>query len=195
MTEDDADENERLEAEALAAALEGEAPNASSRGAGQAPADALETAALLRHGGASGALSDARAEAVLRRVRAEAPRTIERRRPRGAVRRLPWAAGLAAAAAGVLIWFAGRSVEQPRSAEVAAPSDGTHAANARALPVPRAALLSSQAELARGDDAAAGARFEQEMRDYRNAFLHALQRAYPAPLSRLEPERAARSRR
>jgi hypothetical protein len=103
---------EQREAEALARALAGEE--------GDAPADALETAALLR-GSRSAELSDVRARAIRERV---APR----------VRHWHWMAplgALAAAAATLIVAVAHRGQTPTR------------------IPAPPAALLAAQAEAAR----------------------------------------------
>ena len=90
MSEDEADETERREAEALARALEGELPGEH---APHLPEDALATAALLRHGGARGELSEDRAGAVLKALLGELPaRGTVAAKPARVVRLVPIAA-------------------------------------------------------------------------------------------------------
>src|SRR5690349_9552744 len=89
---DNADELERAEAEALAAALDAQ-PSARVP-----PDDALQAALLMRHGGARGELPAARSEEILAQLSAELPRAVQRK-PAKVVKLWAWGGGLAAAAA------------------------------------------------------------------------------------------------
>jgi hypothetical protein len=163
-----ADEHERREAEALAAALDGK-PHASD-----APEDALATALLMRHGGTRAELSAERSEAILGELlrdlpdaaAPEQPSTDAPPRSAGAMlqkktavpagrnaqvvrlRRLrPWgAAVLAAAAALLVVW---RATHSDRTQELARPA--TPPGQLAAQPLPRASvqLLAAQSELLR----------------------------------------------
>lgn len=174
---DDADEREQAEAEALARALEGGAERAAP------PADALEAAALLRYSGREGELAPDRADAVLERLLPQVGRTRRRR-----VRVIVWGAGgvLAAAAAAALVLWLPRAPADQRAVVQPAATAEEHAVAAR-LPVPPAALLAAQAGAAQAKDEQARARFETEMRAYRQALLGALERAYPARVGMLQP--------
>lgn len=177
---DDADEIERRQAEALRRALAGEALDQS---APDLPADALGTAALLRHAGTGSALPEARADALLEGLLGDFERQHAPRR----LRRLwPFAAGLAAAAALAMAFVALPARQAPQSA-VASPAPQAAGAAPTALPLPSRELIASQAELVQ--PGASSERFDRAMRDYRGALLRALQNAYPAPLSLLEPAR------
>jgi hypothetical protein len=71
--EDDAGEDERAQAEALARVLEGEA-------GGQPPPDALQAALFLRHRGVRGELVSDRADEILQDVLRAAPAAVAPRR-------------------------------------------------------------------------------------------------------------------
>lgn len=180
----DANDQERAEAAALAAALDGE-PSARTP-----PEDALATALLVRHGGAGGELSHERSEAILGELLRAAPQPGA---ARGKVVRLwPWGAALAAAAAIALV------VLQPLGDEAAAPAQepvaaapqapATRPSSTRGVPAASASLLAAQTALLRaGGDREAAARFERELRAYRKEVFRALQAAYPVKVGRLEP--------
>jgi hypothetical protein len=150
-------EAERREAAALAAALEGDGP-AQPSGADTAPADALETAALLRHARAPIAVPPA-AEPVL--VAQAAPRLDARRAGRLRRARVWIGASLVApaAAAAWLLFATTASRQAPHAGPVA-------------LPAPTADLLAAQAQATRGGSqaGAALARLEREMRAYRRQY-------------------------
>jgi hypothetical protein len=147
-------EEELREAAALAHALE---PDAGDR---EAPADALEAAALLRHARAPIAVPPAHEPLAT----AQAAQALDARRTRTRRRAARWIAtslvvpGLAAA------WLM-VSTTARRSAPPAA----------TALPAPSPALLAAQAEAARGGGAAL-ARLDLEMRAYRRAYHDGLRR-------------------
>jgi hypothetical protein len=148
MTTDDEPTPEELrEAEALARALEGEA------GAGAAPPEALEAAALLRYARSEGALAPGRQAAVGERVRAPVAAALRPRR-----RWWLWAGLAPLATAGALSLLLVRA-QRPKLAASVAPM---------LLPPPSAALLQTQAAAARGDARALG-RLDLEMREYRQA--------------------------
>jgi len=189
MTEaDDADEQERAEAEALARALEGvEAPSAD------APGDPLETAALLRAVAVSRELSSERAKAVYEALDSEIERRVTPKRSPVVVW-LGVSATLAAAAAVLLYVASARSpwldepvqavptsVPAPRHDDIAAP----------VLPPPRRELLAAQAALGATRDAAPErAAFEREMRAYRVVVLRKLKESYPTKVGMRAPRRA-----
>jgi hypothetical protein len=182
MSEDDADAEERAEAEALAAALDGRAP------AQPEVRDALETAQLLRFSGERGALDPARGEAVLQALLQRAEGAQAAQRKARVIRLWPLGVGLStvAAAAAALLYFA--SAHAPMASEHA-PSgraESLRQEHARALPRPSAQLLAAQTELVR--DGGSAQRFEQAMRGYRSEVFRALEAAYPAPLSALSGE-------
>jgi len=180
MNEDEADEQERAEAEALARALEsGEAAGASS--------EPLETAALLRAVAPPTELSEERARAVHATLRAEIEENIQpKSRSRG--RAVTWLAFGLAAAAGVALYVTSSS-----GPELAAPStiaQRDHAAEA-GLPAPPARLLAAQAALSSKEVATEDqTQFEREMRAYRMRVLRKLKDAYPTKVGMLEPGRA-----
>jgi hypothetical protein len=142
---------ELREAEALARALDGAPSDAAP------PPEALETAALLRHGG--GELDPARAQALAAKLRAEV-------RPRPRRRLWPVLVPLALGVAVLVILPSAlllRSRQLPPSAVSPA-----------GLPAPTAALLAAQAEAARGHEQALGA-LDAQMRSYRRALFARLQ--------------------
>jgi hypothetical protein len=147
-------EDELREAAALAAALEADA------GDRDAPADALEAAALLRHARAPIALPPAHEPIAT----AQAAQALDARRTRGRRRARRWIVtsllmpGLAAA--WLMVSTTARRAAPPAAA---------------ALPAPSPDLLAAQAEAARGDRAAL-ARLDLEMRAYRRAFHEGLRR-------------------
>jgi hypothetical protein len=149
MTEHDPTALEQREAEALARALEGEADEG-------APADALETAGLVRAAGREAAWTAERSRAVLDRIA-----------PALGARRSRWKLALVAlpAAAAILVAVA-TSVPVTRRA----------AAVREALPQPSAALLAVQARAARGE--ASLDALDGEMRAYRMQVYAALARRY-----------------
>lgn len=169
MSEQDADEKERSEAEALAKALEG-----STRD-GTPPDDALRTAALLRYSGEDGALSDDRADSILAGLDA-VPLPARKPAPKWWRTWLPLGVSVAAAA-GIVV-----AVMRGPEAEPATVESAPHARPA--LPAPGAALLSAQADLASGD----APTFEPEMRAYREEVLRALERTYPIAIGALADE-------
>ena len=145
MKDDEPTPEELREAEALARALEG-APSPSAP-----PPEALETAALLRHGG--GELDPARAQALAAKLRAEV------RPPR---RRWRWVlAPLAVGAAGLLMSGLVLRRERPLP-----------------LPAPAPALLAAQAQAAQGRPQAL-AELDVQMRANREALYAGLQEARP----------------
>lgn len=170
-TEDEADEQERAEAEALARALEGHPPSAGA-------SRELETAALL-HAVAPAELSDERARAIHARLQPEIARHVQPPRARRGV--VLWLATGLAAAAAVALYFAVSETE------------GAHAPRAdvesSALPAPPARLLAAQAALGDKPEAAQREMFEREMRAYRLKVLKQLKAAYPTQVGMLEPER------
>lgn len=184
MIEDDADDRERVEAEALAEALEGSARQ------GAPPDDALEAAAFLRYSGHEGELATERAEAILGDVLRDAPA----RRPRERVRpwylqRLPWLVGLASAGA-VAVFLLTRPAKERPAVTRRGPTP------ASILPAAPATLLKAQIALAKGStrDGAHFDAFDAEMRAYRSAVLRALEARYPARLSVLEDDFRRRPR-
>lgn len=203
-----ADAHERAEAEALAAALDGQ-PHAH-----EPPEDALATALLMRHGGPRGALSQERSEAILGELlrttpaadegAARAKTAVPAARSGKVVRLLPWAAALSAAAAVLLLMT--RASDAPRASETvaSAPLPETSAvapAPAATAPLATVGLLSAQSawlraglERERGaaaapsaEERAAAARFEQELRAYRADMFRALQAQYPGKLGQRAP--------
>jgi len=153
MSEDEPTDKERAEAEALAHALDNEKGAAES-----APADALETAALLRHA----ELSDLAARRVFERL---AP-ALERRRRVVMVRLLAGTAVLVALAVPIVVL-----TSAPRSVVTHAPRAG--ALSATALPRPSAQLLTAQARAASDPR-----KLQNEMRSYRDAVYDALAARY-----------------
>ena len=148
---------EFAEAEALARALD--------RGSadGGLPEDALQTAALLRHGAQGSELGAQRSEAIL----AEALRSARPRRPRAAA--APWwrwllPAGLAATAAAAAF-----------AVLVGSPTGGPAPQTAAALPAPSSALLRAQATAAAGDDPSA---LDRAMASHRVAVVGRLRERY-----------------
>ncbi len=149
MSEKEASAEEQREAEALAAELDGRTPPSV------APADALETAALLKAGQAGMALSPERSEALLEQVLDSAP-------PRsswlGIGRLLPMAAALAAVVLLILV-FTGKT-----------PGPET----VLALPRPGPELLQAQAAATAGDIG----KLRAEMHSYRRELYAALALRY-----------------
>jgi len=175
---------EQAQAEALARALDGQASSPD----GAAPADALETAALLRYAAGDGELDEGRAEAVLDALwppgaqrpgdPSSAP-ALMRARARWRGPALAAALGFAAAAA-ALLW------SRP-GAEVAAPADGPQLqapSEAATLPAPPTELLRAQAAAAR--DPATRDALDTAMGSYREAVLRRLAAQYPAHVGMLE---------
>jgi len=173
------------EAEALARALDGEADTG-------APADALQAAALLRHG--TGAeLAPDRARAVLDRVLAATP-TADEVTPTGAadaaddVARDATTPGLEAAdelprsdtpsarRARILRWAAPAATLAAAAAVLLAFWPAPRPADT-ALPRPTAALLHLQSRAAQGG-AAESALLQNRMRRYRDTLLAALEERY-----------------
>jgi hypothetical protein len=156
---DDSDEpeptaEERVEAEALARALE-----ASGPADGAAPADALAAAALLRRAARDPAASAADDRARIAAAASRALPGVDARRPRRRRWLVPALAVPALAAFVLVVSRAQRTADRP-----AAPP-----------PSPSVALLEAQARAARGEgDSASIAALEQQMRDYRNAYYAAL---------------------
>jgi hypothetical protein len=198
---DDADENERAEAAALAAALDGEAS------AQPPPDDALAAALLMRHGGDRGQLSAERAEAILRDVLREPSKQASR----GAkiVRLWPIGGVVLAAAAALLLIV--RSAELRQRESTARPAVATAAPHAPAgpsagIPQASASLLAAQSawlqqSLAAGNaqpsDDTAAQHYEHELRAYRSELFRSLAERYPRKLGALEPalQRELRARR
>jgi hypothetical protein len=145
MKDDEPTPEELREAEALARALDGGAPESAP------PPEALEVAALLRHAHGDGRLDPAREQALGARLRAEV------RPPRR--RRLWLLAPLLVGATAVLLLIP-RS--RPRLPELTT------------LPPPSAALLAAQAEAARGKGPALAA-LDAQMRAYRRELYERLQ--------------------
>ena len=147
MVEDEADPTpeELREAEALARALDAQAPD------GAAPRDALETAALLRYARDGGALAPERVRALAERVRIErARRSRTRRRARLVASAIGGALALAASLLLVL---------RPSSPDLAPPGP------------PPLALLTAQTRAATREPGALAA-LDVEMQRYRRQ-LHA----------------------
>jgi len=161
-----ADEQERAEAEALAAALDGK-PHAQD-----APEDALAAALLMRHGGSRGELSAERSEAILgallRDTRPAAQARADEPAPHASeptavpaapaarsaklVRLWPLAAGFATAAAIALAWLGAETMRSgPSTAAVPTSVAATPAEPARAQPLPPASvqLLAARSALLR----------------------------------------------
>jgi hypothetical protein len=191
MIDDDADEQERAEAEALARALEG-ADGAPAK----APGDVLESAALLRAVAASRELSGERARAVYEVLDSE----IERRVTRKWSPVVVWlgVSGALAAAAAVMLyvanvrspWLDAPMYVAPASLPAPRPAAQSDKVAEPALPAPRAELLAAQAALGDKRDAAAErAAFEREMRAYRVVVLRKLRESYPTKVGLLEPPR------
>ena len=187
---DEPDDNEQAEAEALARVLASDDPG------DEVPEDALQAAALLRHAAPQGGLSPERAQAVLDGLLPK----VGAARPASSRRWKWWLAGsvVPVAATAAALWLllstpgsgpspsAETSVAlAPVSAALAPPvaTEGTP------LPAPPAALLAAQAGLARGATASDRARFDAQMRGYREQMLQALERRYPAQLGMLETRR------
>jgi hypothetical protein len=189
IEDDDADEQERAEAEALARALEGtEEPSA------KAPGDTLETAALLRAVAASQELSSERAKTVYEALESEVERRVTPVRSPVVV----WigVASTLAAAAAVLLFVANvrspwldEAVQLvPVSAPARPPTVQSDDVAAAVLPAPRRELLAAQAALgAKRDVAAERAAFEREMRAYRVVVLRKLKESYPTKVGMLTP--------
>lgn len=197
IEDEDADEQERAEAEALARALEGvDKPSAD------APGDTLETAALLRVVAESRELSRERAKAVYEALDSEIERRVAHKLPPVVV----WlgVAGALAAAAAVMVYVASvrspwldEPVQAVAPASVPAPhpaaqsGDGNGDVAAPALPMPRRELLAAQAALGTKRDAAAErTAFEREMRAYRVVVLRKFKESYPTKVGMLAPPRA-----
>jgi len=121
MKEDEPTPEELREAEALARALDGAAPESAP------PPEALEVAALLRHAHGDGQLDPARAQELAARLRANV------RPPR---RR--W------------LWLLAPLVVGTAALVLLLPAPRPQLPQLTALPAPSAALLAAQAEAARG---------------------------------------------
>jgi len=163
--DDGTSDEERAEAAALALAIEGE----PARG----PADAVETAALLRATGEKVELTSERARAVYAGLEPAIEHYVQPRRSGSLGVLAVLGAGLAMAVAAVL--YLAR--EEPRSAAVQ-----PEAPSARVtLPEPSRELLAAQAAWgAGGDSAAAFETFEPLMRAHRTTVLRALVQLHPA---------------
>jgi len=163
--EDDNPTDEELrEAAALAAALEDDTPRADAA-AGEVPAEALETAALLRHTRAPLTLPPAHEPIAT----AHAAPELEARRGRRRRRKRIWiGATLAAPAMAAALLLS--VLTRPTSER--APSLRT------GLPAPTADLLAAQAEAIRGgrDASAALAALDSKMRAYRRQYHDDLRR-------------------
>ena len=151
MNEKDASAEEQREAEALAVELDGRTPRRS------APADALETAALLKAGQEGMTLSPARQEALLEQVLGPAPDRSSWFRPS---RMIPLGAAAAAVVVLILV-FIGK-----------APGPGPDSAST--LPAPGHELLQAQAAAAAGELD----KLRAEMRGYRSELYAALSLRY-----------------
>jgi hypothetical protein len=156
--EDEQPSDEELrEAAALAAALEGDAGGAVDAAP---PADALETAALLRHTRSPIAVPPP-AEAT---VSAQVAPALDARRARGRRRARIWIATTLVAPAAAAAWL------------LVATTTGRHASLSAppwtVPPAPTADLLAAQAEATRGGSraSAALARLDLEMRSYRRQY-------------------------
>ena len=148
-------EEELREAAALARALD--------RGGAQEglPADAFETAAMLRFGSDGGALTKERSDALLE----EALRSARPHRPRA--HKGPWwrwllPVGLSTAAAAALIGTLASAGPEPHT-------------TAMRLPAPSSVLLRAQAAAAAGDDPEA---LDRAMKAHRAAVLGRLAERY-----------------
>lgn len=180
MIDDEADEQERAEAEALARALEG--------GQAKAPLESLEAAALLRAVAAPDELSEERAKQVLASLQPE----LERRVPVKRSRVIGWLVGgtvTALAAAAGLFLYVSSSHESSSGSHVAASPQQVEVRSP--LPEPRRELLAAQAAMSAEHVAPeARAAFEREMRAYRVTVLRKLKESYAVQVGMLEPRRA-----
>jgi hypothetical protein len=148
MNDEEPTEEERRDAEALARALE--------RGqGGDAPEDALGTAAFLRFAEDGGALDPARADAILADAIARA------RAPSHAPRRGWWFGAVGLAAAALATWMVAPRATPPR-AEV---------------PPPPPSLLAAQLDAASGRGTAPAA-LETATAEYRATVYAALKERY-----------------
>ena len=156
-------EEELREAAALAAALEGE-PAPANAADGAAPADALETAALLRHARAPIAVSPAHEPIAAAHV---AP-VLDARRAGGRRRSRRWIGASLIAPAVAAAWLMYAAVRS--TSQAPAPPDR--------LPAPTADLLAAQAEAIRGggNAGAALAALDSKMRAYRRQYHDGLRR-------------------
>ena len=191
IDDDDADEQERAEAEALARALEGaDVPSAT------APGDTLETAGLLRAVAGARELSSERAKAVYEALESEVERRVTPARSPVVVW-LGVASTLAAAAAVMLFvanvrspWLDEAVQSVPVSATAPAPTVQSDDVAAVVLPAPRRELLAAQAALgAKRDVAAERAAFERELRAYRVVVLRKLKESYPTKVGMIASPR------
>jgi hypothetical protein len=162
--DDNPTEEELREAAALAAALEGDAARPDA-GEGAAPADALETAALLRHARAPLAVPPAHEPIAAARA---AP-VLDARRAGGRRRSRRWIGAsliVPMAAAAWLMYAAVRSTSEMALAPPERP------------PAPTADLLAAQAEAIRGGSnaGAALAALDSKMRAYRRQYHEDLRR-------------------
>lgn len=156
MQDDDATPEERLEAEALAKALE------RDRAEPALPDDALETAALLRYARDGGALGQDKQDAILKEI-LETARPPKRARTSWLLRfRWPLLAALSTAAT-VAVFVAFGQNESAQMARTAA------------IPPPSTALLRAQLSAASGGDLA---QLEIHMRPYRAEIVQAMEGRY-----------------
>jgi hypothetical protein len=158
-------DEELREAAALAAALEGQQGHGGARGEAAAPpADALETAALLRHTRGPIAVPPAHEPIAAAQVRpALAARGAGRRR-----RARVWIATSLLAPAAAAAWLLFATALPRRAAPPHAPS----------VPTPPADLLAAQAQATRGgaQASAALAALDLKMRAYRRQYHDGLRR-------------------
>src|SRR5262245_55896342 len=141
MSDEEFTEEEKHEAEALARALDGETPHSAT-----SPA-LLETAALLRHAGAKGALSPERAGTIASQLKAASQPRPKRR---------GW----------ILTAFAGSAAVAAVVALMILPTTRRQAPSSSVPPRPSLNLLKAQAGAARGGRQALDA-LDAEMRAYR----------------------------
>jgi hypothetical protein len=152
---DEASDDERREAAALAAALERDG-TAGDADRAAAPADALETASLLRHARAPLSVPPAH-EPIASALAATA---LDAQRARRGFRGRPWMIPAIAAPAAALVLLFTMTLRRPAERAMLRPS---------ALPRPTADLLAAQAEASRGGGAAL-ATLELKMRAYRRQY-------------------------
>jgi hypothetical protein len=199
MSDEELDPKELAEAEALARALEGKEP---SEDAAPAPADALQAAALLRHGRGHSELGAERGETLLGELTRErfevanqpsaastpdnvvALEVKTRRRSLASVAAV--SVMLACAAAVLLMIFRPQASLAPRGSTTASAPNNASVKLARELmPAATPALLSAQAKYVTGEPDSS-THFEAQMQSYRQAMFRALESAYPQKLSLLE---------
>jgi hypothetical protein len=161
-------EEELREAAALAAALEGAPAAAAGADPAAAPADALETAALLRHARAPLVVPPA-LEPI---AAAQAGAVLDARRARRRLRGRAWMIPAIAAPAAAAVFLFTMTLRQT------APPPTTAGA-----PPPPADLLAAQAQATRGgrEASAALATLETKMRAYRRQYHDGLRRGGGRP--------------